>query len=637
MSGPLTREVLARAGELVEALAADPSVPTKILVVGGMGTGKTTVLAAARAALRAAGIHVTARPHQSAKRAALVVDDAHLLPETELDALTERVADPGATLVVATEPYQHHAQLRALIMAIERENRAVLLGALTSTELHGAAAAALGGPPAGEVGRALISATAGLPFLVQPALQAVRAADHDQRALTIAQAARFALIERLRAEDEPLLETLLIVSLSPDLGPADVAAALHVPGDTAQLLVDRARGSGLIEPSHSPSFLSSVHHAVAQIVGAARHHDAENSLLNTQLELHTLSADLALRLAEHGMRDERLAGFLATQADESAEQPSRTARLYQAAVDSGAGQLRPRLADALALIGDCAAAARLTDDLLASDEDAERAAAVRIAASVAMHDGNAGQAADLFRWLGPHSDALVSAAGAVVLLGAGDVAAARATLDGQGGGPPTTSARAARSLAEGLLLTLDQPLSVATSRLAQSLTTEFAPRTVAPDSPHALATLTALHGGDAVRARSVIGRAVRAGAPSPQVALRHRLLLGWVKMLDGQLTAAGAEVAGVASASLHRRDALWAAALRTGLARRSGDSGALQTGWYAAMEVLAEYSIDLYSLLPLGELWMAAARIRQQDRLTPVLEQAFALLSSLGHPPAWSI
>ena len=71
----------------------------------------------------------------------------------------------------------------------------------------------------------------------------------------------------------------------------------------------------------------------------------------------------------------------------------------------------------------------------------------------------------------------------------------------------------------------------------------------------------------------------------------------------------------MSDSALHRRDALWSAALRTALARRSGDTGALQQHWYAAMEVLAEYSVDLFSLLPLGELWVAAARMRQEDRL----------------------
>ena len=106
-------------------------------------------------------------------------------------------------------------------------------------------------------------------------------------------------------------------------------------------------------------------------------------------------------------------------------------------------------------------------------------------------------------------------------------------------------------------------------------------------------------------------------------------------MLDGHLGAAGADAAEVPS--LHRRDALWAAALRTGLARRSGDSGALQKHWYAAMEVLAEYSVDLYSLLPLGELWVAAARLRQVERIQQALDEAFALLSRLGNPVLWSV
>jgi DNA-binding CsgD family transcriptional regulator len=63
----------------------------------------------------------------------------------------------------------------------------------------------------------------------------------------------------------------------------------------------------------------------------------------------------------------------------------------------------------------------------------------------------------------------------------------------------------------------------------------------------------------------------------------------------------------------------------------------MQKYWYAAMEVLAEYSMDLFSLLPLGELWVAAARMRQVDRLQHALDEAFALLQSLGDPSLWSV
>ena len=50
------------------------------------------------------------------------------------------------------------------------------------------------------------------------------------------QAAKFALIERLRRVDEPVLDTLLVSSLSPELGPDDVAAALRIGAEDAQRL-----------------------------------------------------------------------------------------------------------------------------------------------------------------------------------------------------------------------------------------------------------------------------------------------------------------------------------------------------------------------------------------------------------------
>ena len=195
-------------------------------------------------------------------------------------------------------------------------------------------------------------------------------------------------------------------------------------------------------------------------------------------------------------------------------------------------------------------------------------------------------------------------------------------------------------------MSLEAPYPAAVARLGQAITTDQPAAGVAPDTPAALVTLAALHGGDPVRARSVIRRAVRAGhEDGPEAALfftrRHRLLLGWVRMLDGHLPAATSDVtiacADADASPLHRRDALWAAALQTAIARRSGDTGAMQKHWYAAVEVLAEYSMDLFSLLPLGELWVAAARMRQIDRLQHTLDEAFALLDSLGDPVLWSV
>ena len=47
--------------------------------------------------------------------------------------------------------------------------------------------------------------------------------------------------------------------------------------------------------------------------------------------------------------------------------------------------------------------------------------------------------------------------------------------------------------------------------------------------------------------------------------------------------------------------------------------------------------MDLLSLLPLGELWVAAGRLQQVDRLRLPLDEAFGLLTALGDPVLWSV
>jgi DNA-binding CsgD family transcriptional regulator len=631
--------------DVVAALTArdqtKPGEPAKVLVSGGIGTGKTSALGDIRSALRDAGITVIARPPRDGDPAgaAVVIDDAHLLGGSDLDELADLVSDPVTTVVIAAEPLAHHPALAALSTALARQNPVVTLGPLAPAEVNRSIAEILGAPPPVELVRAVMTTTAGLPFLVRPAVAALGSPDGDSQAGAVARAARVALIERLRRVDEAVLDTLLVSSLNPELGPDDVAAALRTDVEHAHTLVDRARASGLIAPSHSQTFLGSLHECLSQIIGATRHYDIEVALLRTQLEKSTLSMDLALKLADHGMRHPQLADALTDLAARNQGHPGRAARLYRAATEVGATALTARLADALALTGDCGTAGRLADELLTSDDPAERAAAVRIAASVATHDGGAAQAAELFRWLGSYPDAVVGAAGAIVAVGVGDAAAARTAVDAENAGPPTSTARAARGLAEGLIQTIDAPYPTAIARLAQSITTDQAATGVSPDTPAALVTLAALHGGDPVRARSVIGRAVRAtGDDEGFVAPRHRLLLGWVRMQEGQLAAAAADVAmATAGAELHRRDALWAAALQTAIARRAGDSGSVQKHWYAAMEVLTEYSLDLYSLLPLGELWVSAARLRQVDQLQHAIDEAFNLLAALGNPMLWSL
>ena len=623
----MPRAAEASAQEILASLSAGP---VQILISGGIGSGKSSALEAIRRALRNSGQTVLSRTPGPTENAAAVIDDAHLLGDADLRRLTELCDDPDRTIVVASQPRDHQPSLRRLEAALERERPRITLQPLSNGETARLLADPSGHPLAPDLLAAAVTATAGIPGLVN----AVASAQRPLTAAAMSQAVDFALIEQLRRLDPAELDALLICSLSTDLAATDLAAVIQSPVDTAADLIDRARGTGLIQPSHPSGFRRSVHRAVAHLVGAARHHELETALLRTQLASTTLSFHLGLELAEHGVRDAELAHWLAGQTATVHADPSSTARVYRAAVDAGAADMRAGLADALALDGDAPGAAMLADELLTSAATEERAAGVRIAASVAARDGNYAHAQELFGWLGPYPDAAVASAAALVHAATGDLAAARAALAAGHAGPPTSAARSARSLAEGVLLTVDGSYPAAAPRLGQALAGEQDRSVAMPDSAAALVMLAALHSGDSVRARSVIGRAVRE-VREPVFTARHRLLQGWIRMQDGQLATATAD-ADAAAVARGGRDELWAAALRTAVARRSGDAGALQAHWSAGMDTLAEYSIDLFSLLPLGELWIAAARLRQPERMAGALEQGFAVLTALGNPPAWA-
>ncbi|HEY3751630.1 MAG TPA: helix-turn-helix transcriptional regulator, partial [Pseudonocardiaceae bacterium] len=87
---------------------------------------------------------------------------------------------------------------------------------------------------------------------------------------------------------------------------------------------------------------------------------------------------------------------------------------------------------------------------------------------------------------------------------------------------------------------------------------------------------------------------------------------------------------------LEPRDWLFAVALEVGIARRNSDLATLRRTWSQACEAVMRHPVDLFTVLPLGEFVVAAARLRDQARLRPHLDEARELLASLGDPPLWS-
>ena len=189
-----------------------------------------------------------------------------------------------------------------------------------------------------------------------------------------------------------------------------------------------------------------MHAAAAHVVGAAAaHRELESGLLRTQLELDVLSPELALRLAEHGMRDDRLAGTLRRHL-EAPNLDRRAKRLAKAAVAAGAVDMRAVVrSPALAEI---AAAAPTADELLTSADPDDRATAVRVAASVAAHDGNHTRPPNSSTG-GPQRDAVLSASAVVAFIGVGDLAPLGRLQAEPLRDLRTAAARAVRNLADG--------------------------------------------------------------------------------------------------------------------------------------------------------------------------------------------
>ena len=302
---------------------------------------------AVRDTLREAGTPVVTRAPQPGDPAgaAVVIDDAHLLSGDELGRLTELAGEQDTTLVIATEPRDQDGDLRALTVAIERQRPRLALGPLTAGEAARLLTDPSGHPPPADLVATLMTATGGIPALVS----AVIAAPRPHAAPAITQGALFALIERLRRLDEAELDALLITSLSSGIGcrrrrrgtrrtwwsrracwstgsaPPDWSSPRTRPGSCDRCTARSRRSSA---PPATTTW--------------------SRPLLRTQAEMSTLSTELALRLAEHGVRDPRLADLLRRHAGAVRGDTALTVRVYRAAVEAGATELRARLADASA-------------------------------------------------------------------------------------------------------------------------------------------------------------------------------------------------------------------------------------------------------------------------------------------------
>ncbi|MGK5440226.1 helix-turn-helix transcriptional regulator [Micromonospora sp. URMC 105] len=638
VAGP--RLVLDRGPQaLLDAVAADPDMPLALAVTGPGGHGRSAYLQELAAVYRRAGVTVLEGASDQLDAAdpdaVLVVDDAHLLDDARLRQLRALVATRRHRLAVGYRPWPRPVALVELAEAFRRDGQLVLLTPFTleRTAAYLAAVPEIGRRP--DLAEFVHQQTAGVPRDVERLVRGLR----GQESSAPAEPPRQVILQfgpDLEDLAPDVRRLLLAVSAGVPL-PVDLLRALlgREPGEVDELIA-ATRAAGLLGADGRLAPI--VRRAVTTLSPATDRVAVSRRLTELQLARGGPVLPLVRSLLAAGVAADCPAPTLEAAAEEAlAAEPALAAQLFAAATAAG----RPtavRQAAAAALAGDLDTALRLADRQLATAAPADRAEAAAVAATALAHRGQIDRSVELYRWSGTASAKSFAAVGALAAGRPADVPVA--TGDDRPSEPPTLHASAARLMADGIRDSIAGPPTAALSTLVQAAALlEPAGRAVLlPDSPAALAALTGVHCGELDIAERVLDRAAASGTGGPLMARRHRLLQAWIALVRGRTGSAADHLTAVTGGGrpLESRDLLFACALELGIARRNSDLGALQRGWGHALEAVVRHPVDLFTLLPLGELAIAGARLGDLSRLEPYLREARLLLARLDDPPLWS-
>lgn len=311
---------------------------------------------------------------------------------------------------------------------------------------------------------------------------------------------------------------------------------------------------------------------------------------------------------------------------------AETARL---AGDAAANSADATAAERAWLAGDVVAAIAAADRALAAGTDpGSRAAGVAAAAAAA--DGALRDAAARWRAVAAAQDATpaVEALGRAALTAAlaGDLPAATRDVEAACARMPDPAPRGLGVLVAGAAATLDALRGDLTGA-ARSLT-GLAAATVPPDPLAAerwdelAAVVVAASGQDAT------ARAMLATGSEPSV--RGRLLTAWTDLRRAHLGEAREGLAAARSTPLLRRNAVLAAAVGTGLARRAATTpeaaASLAGTWHRAAAAVAGADVEPLLVDVWGELSVTAAHVSPTDR-DSIAGAIAAAVARSGSPP----
>jgi DNA-binding NarL/FixJ family response regulator len=605
------------------------------VVIGVDGAGRThrlTEIAASAgvpvvrlAAAGGAPADLTARLRAARSDGALVVvDDAHRLDPPALSALAAAVHD-GLSIVVGRRPTITSPELAALDEAAAAGG-VEHLGPLSTADITAIVSSVTGRTPAAGEVEAVAAASGGLAAVAA----AVAAAPAGSRSPVLAARVH----RRLALLDAGIAALARVLALRLDLADTVLAAASGLDRPDAALRA--LRDEGFLAPDGdrmvpavadavlgelSPAELRRVHESVATaLAGTGAGPVAAATHLRTA-RARTAAAATAYRAAGDAVRF---------------TDPTAAVDWYAEAADAGAdpATLAAGRAEAATLLG-------LAVDLDVAADVADGSRLAVVSGVVAAYEGRTGRAADALLAAG----ALGAHLAVPALVATGRPAQAAAVL-AAAAGSPTPDARTVpgvvRRLAEAALTAADPAAALPLLIEAAEAAERVPPAVLLPDTPHATAALVAVAAGDTPTAERLLERALAAGVGGPAATDRHRLLLAWARLRAGRYDTAQAELArlgrsGPGSGGLGERDRLLLAAVQAGIARRAGDIGRIRETWAGVEPVLARRAVDLFHAEVLEELAVAAARLRQQHRIAPVLDALDDIVARLGDPPAWRV
>lgn len=644
----------ALAAELRDTVAADPTAPLTAAVQGPGGYGKTTLLTELAGIYRVAGVAVgdgsTVPEPDRARETAVLVDDAHRLDDGTLLALRELAESPGARLVVAYRPWPRSAALAELVGVLGRDTPPVQLGGLAGAALAERARAALGSEPGPDALERLRGLTGGVPRFVERVLGEWDSQHDPHGADDGWPPVPASVLDRFQDDFDRLDETsracLVALALGATAQPDLLAGLLELSPATAADGLAAVRAGGLLDAGDA--VLPLARHAVYALTPAEHRLALLRRLVDNHLERAAPVLPLVRPLLDDGTvpgTDPTLATAFDRAGDEALPESPRTAvRLFDAAVSAGAApsDVAARRAKAAAAAGDLDDALRTADRAIVDESAPDRELGVQVSATALACRGLLRRSAELCRWSAGNARWPGDVAYAVVgLVATGSRNEAETLLRESGeAGPPTSLSGATTQLAEGMCESLGSVPSAAVSTLvrAASLAGPLGDTMLVPDTPAAVAAFVALHAGEFDVAESVIERAIESGSGGALLRTRHQLLAAWAPLLRGDTVTARARLdfALDGAGELAMRDRLTAVAIEAGIAGRDNDVGTLTELRGRARQAVAEHPADLFTLLSLGELVLASARLRDQSWLTASLREAWAVLSDLGSPPLWS-